>query len=126
MKVLIVENSPYLQERLDRILSGVKGVRVVGSAATASQAVEMIHESEPDVVTLDIRLDEGSGYEVLEDLRARSHRPVVIVLTNYPYPQYREKYLGAGANYFFDKSTELNSFLDVLTTLRKKTTHTSS
>jgi DNA-binding NarL/FixJ family response regulator len=120
MKVFIVENSLSLQERLTRIVSGLGGIRVVGQAATASDAVDQIRKSKPAVIILDIRLDQGTGGEVLEKVKAGSQRPIVIVLTNYPYPQYRKKYLEAGADYFFDKSTELRSVIEVLKTLRDK------
>lgn len=120
MKVFIVENSPLVQQRLARIVSDLGGMRVVGEAATAADAVERIGETQPAVVLLDIQLDQGTGYDVLEKVKVPSQRPVVIVLTNYPYPQYRKKYLEGGADYFFDKSTELGSVIDVLKTLRKK------
>lgn len=120
MKVLIVENAPSLRERMERIFSGLRGIRVVGYAATAAEAVEKIRETEPDVITLDIRLDEGTGYDVLENVKPLLQRPIVIIFTNYPDPRYRAKYLQAGADYFFDKSTELNSVLGVLNALREK------
>jgi DNA-binding NarL/FixJ family response regulator len=40
--------------------------------------------------------------------------PVVIVLTAFPYPQYRKKCLQAGAKYFFDKSTEFEQVAEVI------------
>ncbi len=36
------------------------------------------------------------------------------MLTNYPYPQYRKKCMDAGADFFFDKSTEFHKVIDVL------------
>jgi len=39
---------------------------------------------------------------------------VVIVFTNYPYPQYRRKCIDAGADFFFDKSTEFDKVTEVL------------
>lgn len=120
MNVFIVENSKSLRDRLSVILSGLAGVQVVGHAATAVEAVEKIGETAPDVVILDIRLDEGTGYDVLEKIKGPDGHPVVLVLTNYPYPQYRAKYISAGADFFFDKSTELDSALDVLKNLGEK------
>lgn len=120
MNVFIVENSISLRDRLSLILSGLAGVRVVGHAGTAVEAVQKIGETAPDVVILDIRLDEGTGYDVLEKIKVPNQPPVVVVLTNYPYPQYRAKYMQAGADFFFDKSTELDSALDVLKGLGEK------
>ncbi len=120
MNVFIVENSVSLRERLTLILAGLKGVRVVGHAATAAEAVQKIGQTSPDVVILDIRLDEGTGFEVLEKIKVPHKRPIIVVLTNYPYPQYRVRYMRAGADFFFDKSTELDSALQVLKDLGMK------
>ena len=50
----------------------------------------------------------GSGIDVLQEMKKNNQTPLVIVLTNYPYPQYRRKYIEAGADFFFDKSTEFD------------------
>jgi DNA-binding NarL/FixJ family response regulator len=120
MRVFMVENSASLRERLERVISGLPGARVVGHSANAADAIDGIFETKPDVVTLDILLDQGSGYQVLEKVKTLPQPPTVIVLTNYPYPQYRARYLEAGADYFFDKSVELVSVLRVLKRLAKK------
>jgi hypothetical protein len=44
---------------------------------------------------------------------------MVIMLTNYPYPQYRKKCLGLGADYFFDKSTEFEKVTELFKQLRR-------
>jgi hypothetical protein len=48
---------------------------------------------------------------------------VVIVLTNYAYPQYRDRFLASGADYFFDKSAELDQMLQALDSLRYRFMH---
>lgn len=121
MRVFVVEDSPSLRERLNRTLSSIQGVEVVGHAATAADAVERIARFNPDTVILDIRLSEGNGLQVLEAVRAgdAEHRQLtkhltMIVLTNYPYPQYRKRFLEAGADYFFDKSVEFEQVIETL------------
>jgi len=56
----------------------------------------------------------GSGISVLEEVKRRDDSPTVIMLTNYPYPQYRKKCMDAGADYFFDKSSEFHKVTEVL------------
>jgi len=65
-------------------------------------------------VILDIRMPGGSGIDVLEDIKKINAAPIVIILTNYPYPQYRKKCMAAGADYFFDKSSEFEKVTEVL------------
>jgi DNA-binding NarL/FixJ family response regulator len=44
----------------------------------------------------------------------------VLICTNYPYPQYREECIAAGANYFLDKSAEFEKIPEILRDLTKK------
>ncbi len=114
MKVFVVEDSSLLRERLIRTLNGINGVQVSGSADTAQEAIQAIRQTQPDAIILDIRLREGTGYQVLEAVKKPSPPPLVIVLTNFAYPQYRKKYLDGGADYFFDKSNEFHQVVVVL------------
>lgn len=114
MNLMIVENSNYLYDRLARLVSHRHNIRVVGHAATEQDAVREIQRLDPDVVLLDIRLDQGSGFDVLKKIKTPGKAPFVIVLTNYAYPQYRERFLANGADYFFDKSEELDKMLQAL------------
>jgi DNA-binding response OmpR family regulator len=70
-------------------------------------------------VILDIRMPGGSGMDVLQAIKREKQAPMVIMLTNYPYPQYRKKCLGLGADYFFDKSTEFEKVTELFKQLRR-------
>src|ERR1051326_3855290 len=94
--VVVVEDSTIVRERLIRLLTSVAHVRVVGEAATASDAIRTIAELQPDVVTLDLRLEQGSGLEVLRALGGISPKPCVAVLTNYGDAQSRRECLSLG------------------------------
>ena len=114
MRVLIADDSAAVRQRLKTMLSELPGIEIVGQAEDAPQARESILELRPDVVILDIRMPMGSGIEVLRDIKQRKHAPVVIMLTNYPYPQYRKRCLDAGADFFLDKSGEFNKIIGIL------------
>ncbi|MFW6102712.1 MAG: response regulator [Chloroflexota bacterium] len=115
MRVYVVDDSPLVRERLVALLDAVEGVSVVGTADNAGAGIAAIAELKPDVAILDIRMPEGSGISVLEAIKLQEDCPKVIMLTNYPYPQYRRRCLDAGADYFFDKSSEFHRVTDVLT-----------
>ena len=117
MKVFVVDDSELVVERVRALLSNIEGLEFIGQAANAKDAVEAIERLKPDVVILDIRLIGEDGLIVLERIKKEQSLPIVIVLTNYPYPQYRKKCRELGADYFFDKVTEIESFVKVLRTL---------
>lgn len=114
MRVLIVDDSALVRERVTALLSEVETVEVVGHAETVREATTSVEELHPDVVILDIRLIDGSGIDVLTYIKQHQPELKVIMLTNYPYPQYRKRCLEAGAEFFFDKSTEFEQIAAVV------------
>ena len=119
MKVLIVDDSKIVCNGLREMLINIADLVVVGDAHNADEAVKAISELKPDVVILDIRLPGPSGIEVLKDIRAKKLPTRVIMLTNYPYPQYRKKCEELGADYFFDKVTEIEEIPNLIKELAK-------
>ena len=119
MKVLIVDDSKIVCKGLQQMLINIADVEIVGQAHNAPEAITSISESNPDVVILDIRLPGKSGIEVLKDIRDKKLPIRVIMLTNYPYPQYRKKCEELGADYFFDKVTEIEEVPKVIEELAK-------
>ena len=81
------------------------------------QAITEIRRLDPQVVIIDIRMPGGGGLPVLKDLKARTPGRIAIILTSFPFPQYREAYLAAGADYFFDKTQDIQKLTDILVEL---------
>jgi DNA-binding NarL/FixJ family response regulator len=117
MKVLIVDDSEVVVQRLRSSLAEVAGLEIVGQADNVADAVLEIRKLRPDVIILDIRMPGGSGIDVLEGLKAYPRPPIVIMLSNYSDRQYRKKCLQSGARFFFDKSAEFQKVAEVLQSL---------
>lgn len=115
MKVFIADDSSIMCERLSSMLSDLPGLEVIGSAASAIDAACRIRELKPDAVILDIRMPEGSGsgIDVLSTIKNQQGPPLVIILTNYSYPQYRERCERLGADFFFEKSADFEKVFEV-------------
>jgi two-component system, NarL family, response regulator DevR len=106
VKVFLVEDSPLLRSRLETMLASIPGATLVGHASGAREAIDAIDAAGPDIVVLDIHLDEGNGFDVLRAMQHRSPRPAVYVLTNFPGEAYRRTAERLGARGFFDKTNE--------------------
>ena len=117
MKVLIADDSALVRERLVGMLSQFDQIEVIGEAQDGLEAIDSIWKLSPDVVILDIRMPKSNGIKVLENINKDGPSPIVIVLTNCAYVQYREKCIESGAHFFFDKSTEFDKIPDVLNRL---------
>lgn len=112
--VYIVDDSIGIRERLIELLSDMENIQVIGQADNAEAAVEAIFRLRPDTVVLDIRLPGKSGLTVLVEIKEKLPGITVIVITNYDYPQYRRQSIDAGADYFFNKTREFESLIQVL------------
>ena len=121
MKVFLVDDSIIVLKKLAEMISSIDdSVEIAGQAMNADDAVKSIIKIKPDVVTLDIRLNDGkSGIDVLEQIRAEIPSSIIIMLTNYSYPEYREKCQALGADYFFDKVIEIQKVNDTFKQLFK-------
>jgi DNA-binding NarL/FixJ family response regulator len=114
MKVIIADDSSLFVERLSDLLEEVPGIELAGHAGSVPEAVRCIREKEPDAVILDLQMPGGSGLDVLRAIRPDYPHLYVLFCTNYTDPQYREECLGAGADYFLDKSAEFEKIPSIL------------
>src|SRR5689334_19561374 len=114
MKVLLVDDSAVVRDRLVILLAETRGVEVVGHAAEAKEAVAACARLVPDALILELNLGRGSGFEVLERIMQTPPTPLLIVLTSHASPHYREKCLRSGAHFFFDKAHEFDKVVTVL------------
>lgn len=119
LKVFISDDSTTVRERLVTMTLELPEVDVVGQAADAPASLDAIRQTQPDVVILDIRMPGGSGIDVLRTLKKMTPAPAVIMLTNFAYVQYRTKCEKAGADFFFDKSTEFDKIPRALEQVRQ-------
>jgi DNA-binding NarL/FixJ family response regulator len=114
LKVYVVDDSALLRERLVGILTELDHVEVIGEADDRDQAIIEVTKLKPQVVILDIQLRQGNGIEVLTQIKKGQPSPTVIILRNHPYPQFREKCMSTGADYFFYKATEFTKVKEVV------------
>ena len=104
VRVLLVEDSRVLAERLRESLDGLENVEVAGVVADESAAVEAVRAQAIDVIVLDLQLKEGTGFGVVQ--RLGKSRPKVIVFTNYMLPEYQRRARALGVEYFLNKSLD--------------------
>ena len=104
LRVLLVEDSRVLAERLRETLDGLEQVELVGSVADETAAVTAARENHVDVIILDLQLKEGTGFGVVQ--RLGKSRPKIIVFTNYMLPEYQRLASSLGIEYFLNKSLD--------------------
>jgi DNA-binding NarL/FixJ family response regulator len=106
MNVVVVDQDPVTRERLKRRLGKIRGIAVIGEASESEEAAAMIINRKPDIVILDTALKNGSGIEVLRQIKHFLLQPMVIMMTSEPSEGLRSACAVAGADFFFEKSLE--------------------
>jgi DNA-binding NarL/FixJ family response regulator len=113
-RVLIVDDSEKIRERLVTLLSEESQIRVVGQAGNGCEAMDAIQHLQPDTVILDIRLPGKSGIELLKEIKTRYPGVKVIMLTNFSNAQYRRQCRQLGADHFLNKTLEFEKVIDAI------------
>ena len=120
LKVYIADDSVVVREKLKEALEETDFIKVVGESGDAVQAITDIRRLDPQVTIIDIRMPGGGGLPVLQDLKACTPDRVAIILTSFPFPQYRQACLAAGADYFFEKTKDIQQMTEILVELASK------
>jgi DNA-binding NarL/FixJ family response regulator len=114
LRVVIVEDTLLLQQRLGESLAETSGCSVVGYAASPAEAIAVIGAQRPDLVTIDLWLAGGTGFEVMKWLQARpaAERPEYVVFTSNRDSTHTAAALRLGAAAVFDKASDVRALLD--------------
>lgn len=112
VRVFLVDDSPLVRERLERMLADMEGVRTVGHASEAEAAIRGILAEPPDVVVLDLKLDKGSGFDVLRAVHRAAPQIDIYMLSSFAEAPYRRLAERLGARGFYDKTCEFDRVRD--------------
>jgi two-component system, OmpR family, response regulator len=112
VRVLLVEDSRVLAERMRETFAALEDVEVVASVTDESAAVAAVRDNQVDVIVLDLQLREGTGFGVME--RLGKSRPLVIVFTNYMLPEYQRLANALGVEYFLNKSRDYERLPEII------------
>jgi DNA-binding NarL/FixJ family response regulator len=121
MKLLIADDNVPFRTRLASILGGIDGIEIVGETGDVPETLKAIEESDPDTVILDIHMPGGNGLDVLRVVKTAKPAPTVIMLTVGPRSEYQTESFLFGADYFFEKSSELRKMTAMLKRMAKRT-----
>jgi DNA-binding response OmpR family regulator len=114
LKVLLVEDAPEIRKRLVSLIAEVPGMDVLWAAESVAEAREALRTLRPDIALVDLRLPDGSGLDLVREIRASQMDSFVAVLTAYGGAQVREACLATGADAFLSKNDGLAGLTDML------------
>lgn len=79
IRVLVIDDSPFIRMSLKRILSNDSDIEVVDTARDGREGIIRIQALKPDVVTMDVEMPEINGLQALEEIMRWQPTPVIIL-----------------------------------------------
>jgi DNA-binding NarL/FixJ family response regulator len=105
IRVIIVDDHPVVRRGLKQIIAAEQEMQVVGEAESAREALRVIRQTACDAVVLDITLPDGSGLDVLGQLKSERPTLPVLIMSMHQEELYALRVLKAGASGYLMKDS---------------------
>jgi DNA-binding NarL/FixJ family response regulator len=112
IRVAVVDDHPLVREGTAAIVDRADDMEIAGVAGSLDELRPILASGSVQVLLLDLRLGQESGFELLRS--ASGPMPAVVVLTSYDYPQYADAALRLGASGFVVKTAPTAELLDAI------------
>lgn len=118
LKVFIVEDAINMQVAVEELVCAVADAQVVGVAASETRALEwaQTHEGEWDLAIVDLTLEQGDGFQIVQRLSEKRSHGAVVVFSAFVTDVIRRhcRALGADAVFHKTESSELARYVEEL------------
>jgi DNA-binding NarL/FixJ family response regulator len=114
IRVLVVDDDALVRAGVGMILAGAPDVDVVAEACDGGEVPALVAEHRPDLVLMDIRMQQVDGLTATEQLLARADPPAVLVMTTFDADEHVLRALRAGAGGFVLKDTPPAELVDAI------------
>lgn len=104
-RTLIVEDSAFYRQLLKEALNSRFPSMDIFEATDGEKVLQKIEALRPDLVFMDIKLPGESGLELTQKIKTQYPEIIIIILTAYDIPEYREAAYQYNANYFLTKGS---------------------
>jgi CheY-like chemotaxis protein len=112
-RILIVEDNAFFLQFLKETLHARLPSIDILEARSGEEALQRIETLLPDAIFMDLRLPGANGLDVTRRIKAQYPDTIVVILTNYDLPEYREAATQSGADHFLSK----DSFLKMINSI---------
>lgn len=123
--VFLVDDHPVLRRGLKLVIEDEPDLVVCGEAATMVEALAAIRAARPDIAIVDLSLKEGSGLELVGQLKEALPELPVLVLSAMPEARFAEPALRAGARGYVEKQEDISQVVAAIRRIFSGRTHLS-
>ena len=117
IQVVVADDHPVVREGLRSVLLTAADMDVIGEAGTGAEAVAQVQALQPEVMLLDIRMPDGNGLAILNQIKVVSPDTSVIMVTMHDNPEYISRAIAAGAAGYVLKEANRHDLLTAIRTV---------
>ena len=110
-RVVLADDHSLVRAGVRRVLEGVPTIELVGEAGSGAETLQLLGETQPDVLLLDLNMPDGDGFSVLREARSVAPDTHIIVLTMHAQPEYITRAVREGANGYLLKDLAVQDML---------------
>lgn len=114
LTAVIVDDEKDIAEIISEIIE-IHNIKVVGLGYNGNHAIRLVNEKKPDIVFLDVKMEEKDGIEALKEIKTMSPTTKVIMVTGEETDEMKKKIQDNNADGVIFKPFEMEKFLKVLT-----------
>lgn len=114
IRVLLADDHPVVREGIRNMVEADPSIQVVGEASGGREALELLSETQPDILLLDMEMPDMSGVEVTRRLHSQKTGVRIIALSAYDDPQYIRSALSNGAAGYLTKDEAPEFILEAI------------
>jgi DNA-binding NarL/FixJ family response regulator len=126
VRVLIVDDHPFMRRGLAQTINDMSDMMVCGEASDKAEGLVKVEELTPDLVVIDISLGDGSGIELIKEIKSRWPNTKMLVSSMHDESLFAERAIRAGALGFVNKGESSDVFVDALRKVKDGNTYLSS
>ncbi len=114
IKVMIVDDHELIREGISKILDMENDIDIIFKAKSGIEALEALKDVKPDVILLDINMNELNGIETLKKIKASGSKTKIIMLTVYDDVEYISQSVNLGANGYVLKDSDSDTLIKTI------------
>lgn len=118
-KLIIVDDHSIVRAGLKQLFSMYDDIDLVAEAENGEQAIELIREHRPDVISLDILMPGLSGIPLIEAIVGEFPDLAILILSMHSDTQITRRTLRAGARGYLSKDCDTNTLIEAIQSLHK-------
>ncbi|KJU84678.1 two component LuxR family transcriptional regulator [Candidatus Magnetobacterium bavaricum] len=114
IKLMLVDDHPVVLQGLEKIISMQGDMTIVGQARGISECLGLIAKVDCDIVILDLSLPDGSGFDLLEELKTVNSKLQIIILSMLEEDKFAIRALENGASGYINKAAVADELIDAI------------